>query len=110
MIEDEILNENILSQEHITDCYNLFVIACKDDNLKMIPSDFIEFFSNVLAKKNILIDLQFWDYTFYGIDSNRDGSICFQDFIKFIYKNLKIICNEIGDKASICKLKYIFFN
>ncbi len=108
MIEEEILSENILSQDHITECYNLYVIACKDDKLKMIPCEFISFFNEVLAKKNIEIDPQFWDQIFYGIDTNKDGSICFQDFLKFIYKNLKIILGEIGDKTCINKLKYIY--
>jgi hypothetical protein len=105
MIEEEILGENILTQEHITDSYNLYVIACRDDKLKMIPSEFISFFNSVLTKKNMLIDQQSWDYIFYGIDSNKDGSICFQDFMKFLYKNLKIILNEIGEKISINRLR-----
>jgi hypothetical protein len=105
MIEEEILSENIISQEHITDIYNLYVIACKDDKLKMIPSDFISFFNSVLTKKNIIIDQQSWDQIFYGIDSNKDGSICFQDFLKFLYKNIKIILNEIGEKISMNKLR-----
>ena len=105
LMELKIISENIISREHIDELYNLFVILCHDEKFKIIPSNFIEIFQSVSDKKNLTVDNDIWTQIFFQIDSDKDGAISFQDFLKFIYSNLRIILGEIGDKFSVNKFK-----
>jgi Ca2+-binding EF-hand superfamily protein len=105
LMENKIISENIIPKELIDELYNIFVTLCHDDRFKIIPSNFIEVFHNISEKRNLNIDKDIWTQIFFQIDSDMDGAISFQDFLKFMYSNLKIVLGETGEKLSICKFK-----
>jgi Ca2+-binding EF-hand superfamily protein len=105
LMECKIISENIIPKELIDELYNLFVTLCNDDKFKIIPSNFIDIFNNISEKRNLNVDKDIWTQIFFQIDSDKDGAISFQDFLKFIYSILKIIFGETGEKFSISKIK-----
>lgn len=104
-IEDKIIQENILSREHIDEIYHLFVNFCDNNRFSIIPLDFINIFHSISEKRSLNIDKEIWNQIFFQIDNDKDGSISFQDFLRFIYNNIKIIFGEIGDRISFNKIK-----
>ena len=104
-MEDKILVENVISKEHIDELYNLYIMLSEEGSYKIIPLHFINVFTSLSAKKNLQIDKEHWTQLFSQMDSDKDGRISFQDFVKFIYSNLRVIFGELGDKLSLSKIK-----
>ena len=104
-MEEQILIENIISKDHLNDIYNLFVTLCGKNEYKIIPFNFIEIFNTISEKRNLNIDKEIWNKIFCQIDFDKDGVINFQDFLRYIYYNLRVILGEIGEKSSYNKLK-----
>jgi Ca2+-binding EF-hand superfamily protein len=101
--EEKILQENLLSKEHIDELYHLFVNICDTHKYNIIPLNFIQVFSNISEKKGLQIDKDIWNQIFSQIDYDKDGQISFQDILRYIYNNLKLI--YLGEKASYNRLK-----
>jgi Ca2+-binding EF-hand superfamily protein len=104
-IEDKILQENIISRDHIDEIYNVFVILTENTKFKITPLNFTNVFHNVSEKQNLKLDKDEWNQIFLKIDHDKDGVISFQDFLRYIYINLKIILGETSEKYSINKIK-----
>lgn len=109
LAEDKIIQENLLGREHIDEMYHLFVVLCDDNKFNINPLNFLTTFQILHDKKNFTFDKDYWNQIFMHIDNDKDGVITFQDFIRFLYFNIKIITADI-DKHSIIRIKYIFFN
>jgi len=103
-MEEKIIRENILCREHIDEIYNLFVNLCENERFSLIPLDFINIFTAINDKNNLHIDKDFWNQIFYLIDCDKDGKINFQDFLKFIYNDFKIILGEVSESYSMNRI------
>jgi Ca2+-binding EF-hand superfamily protein len=103
-IEEKIIQENLLTREHIDEIYHLFVNLCDDERFKIIPLNFINIFDNISTKKGLSLDKEIWNQIFFEIDHDKDGAISFQDFLRFIYNYLKLIFGEICEKSSYNRL------
>lgn len=103
IMEDIILKENIISKGHIDEIYNLFVNICNSNDYKIKPKDFLEVFQNLSDKKSLNINKEVWSQMFLIIDQDKDGGINFQDLLKFIYNNLKLIWDDIYDNFTFNK-------
>jgi Ca2+-binding EF-hand superfamily protein len=104
-IEEKIINENLLTKQHIDEIYNIFVHFCEDDKYVFSPKIFANIFQNISEKRGLKVDKDIWNQIFYQIDFDKDGSVSFQDFLKFIDLNLKLIFAEAGEKLSVNKIK-----
>ena len=103
-IEEKIIQENLLAREHIDEIYHLFVNLCDDERFKLIPLNLIQIFDNISLKKGLSLDKEIWNQIFFEIDYDKDGSINFQDFLRFIYNYLKLIFGDICEKFSYNRL------
>jgi Ca2+-binding EF-hand superfamily protein len=101
--EEKILQENILSKEHIDELYTLFVTLCDTGKYSIIPSNFIQVFSTIAEKKGITLDKDIWNGIFFQIDYDKDGQISFQDILRYIYNNIKLIL--VGERSSYNRIK-----
>lgn len=104
LAEDKIIQENLLCREHIDEMYHLFVILCDDNKFNINPLNFLTIFQSIHEKKNFNFDKDYWNQMFMHIDYDKDGVITFQDFIRYLYFNLKIMSSEI-EKHSQIKIK-----
>jgi Ca2+-binding EF-hand superfamily protein len=89
--EEKILQENILSKEHIDELYILFSTLCDSEKYSIIPSNFIQVFNTIAEKKGLTLDKDIWNGIFFQIDYDKDGQISFQDILRYIYNNIKLI-------------------
>jgi Ca2+-binding EF-hand superfamily protein len=104
-IEEKILQENIMSRDHIDEIYNLFVILTENSQFKIIPLNFINVFHNISEKKSLNVDKESWNQIFTQIDYDKDGAISFQDFLRYVYNNFKIILGEVTENFSFNRIK-----
>jgi len=104
-IEEKILQENIMSRDHIDEIYNLFVILTENSQFKIIPLNFINVFNNISEKKSLNVDKETWTQIFTQIDYDKDGAISFQDFLRYVYNNFKIILGEASENFSLNRIK-----
>jgi len=105
LAEEKIIQENLLGREHIDEMYHLFVVLCDDNKFNINPLNFLTTFQILHDKKNFSFDKDYWNQMFMHIDYDKDGVITFQDFIRFLYFNIKIVAGEI-EKHSQIKIKY----
>ena len=101
--EEKILQENILSKEHIDEIYILFVTLCDTGKYSIIPSNFIQVFNSISEKKGLTLDKDIWNGIFFQVDYDKDGQISFQDILRYIYLNIKLMLN--CDRSSYNRLK-----
>jgi Ca2+-binding EF-hand superfamily protein len=101
--EEKILQENILSKEHIDEIYLLFVTLCDTGKYGIIPSNFIQVFQGVAEKKGLTLDKDIWNSMFFQIDYDKDGQISFQDILRYIYSHIKLIL--VCDRSSYNRMK-----
>jgi Ca2+-binding EF-hand superfamily protein len=106
LYEDKAVQENVLQKEHIDEIYNLYVVLTDNDKYTINPYNFINIFHNLSEKENLAIDKDIWNQIFFQIDHDKDGTLSFQDFIRFIYLHLKLALGECSEKISYNKIKY----
>lgn len=104
-IEDKIIQENILSKENIDELYHLFVNLCDSNRYSINPLNFINVFQNISEKRGVTVDKDIWNQIFFQIDNDKDGTISFQDFLRFVYFNLKIIFGKADERLNLQKIK-----
>ena len=100
-VEEKILQENILTRDHIDELYSIFVVLCDSSRFKIIPADFVKNFQKIAQSKSISVNDEIWSQYFFQIDIDGDGRINFQDFLKYITDNFKLILGELNNKNSL---------
>ena len=93
-IEEKILQEGILTKDHISEIYSIYVTLCDNTRFKILPSDF----NQIFLQSSLSKDLSATQY-FFQIDNDGDGRINFQDFLRFIVINVKTVLGEIYHKG-----------
>jgi len=98
-IEDLAINENFLSTHHIDQIYNAFVHYCNLEENRL-SADRYKILSKQLYTQqqglNYALDEVKILEKFKCIDLNRDLTVDFQDFSKFIILNLKFLTGDLS--------------
>ena len=97
-IEEKILSEGILTKDHISEIYTIYVTLCDNTRFKLLPSDF----SQIFLQSSLSKDLSTTQY-FFQIDNDGDGRINFQDFLRFIVLNVKTVLGQLFTKGILSR-------
>ena len=97
-IEEKILSEGILTKDHISEIYTIYVTLCDNTRFKLLPSDF----SQIFLQSSLSKDLSTTQY-FFQIDNDGDGRINFQDFLRFIVLNVKTVLGQLSPIGTLSR-------
>ena len=97
-IEEKILSEGILTKDHISELYTIYVTLCDNTRFKLLPSDF----SQLFLQSSLSKDLSTTQY-FFQIDNDGDGRINFQDFLRFIVLNVKTVLGQLSPIGTLSR-------
>ena len=103
--EQEILNQNFLSQEHIDQIYTAFVNYCPVETNQLTLTRY-SILSKEIYKTSQTIDEMEISKKFNNIISH-DFSVNFQDFLKFIFLNLKMLNSDISREKKLERLNVL---
>ena len=93
---NEILSENLLELNHINHIYHVFALMSELHCVDISPLDFRNFLSKQNEFKNLSLDKDLVDLMFMKMDQTKDGIITFEDFLFYIYSNIKLILSPIN--------------
>ena len=96
-----VLDEKIFSRSYLHAIYILFVNICKENDYKLIPSILYDLFRQLSKMANVKYEEYKIGIFHLQIDIDKDGTVNFEDFLKFITTILKFTYNEIYYKKGI---------
>jgi len=106
--EENLLQTKKYSQSHINIIYSMFVSLCNPDKESIYRSEFIIPFSEISNQNNLKINEEFFDNYHIQIDYDKDGSINFQDFLRFIISHLNMMSRNLNiENITINSLNFI---
>lgn len=105
MFAEEIaLRENFIAQEHIDEVYCAFVNYCSLDSNQLILHRYNCLSKEIYQQLSNNFDESEITKKYNLIDLNHDLSVCFQDFLKFILINFKLLSADISAYRKFEKL------
>ena len=96
-----ILDEKIFSRSYLHTIYILFVNLCKEYDYKLTPSILYDLFRQLSKMANVKYEEYRIGIFHLQIDIDKDGTVNFEDFLKFITTIIKFTYNEIYCKKGI---------
>ena len=96
-----VLDEKIFSRSYLHTIYILFVNLCKEYDYKLTPSILYDLFRQLSKMANVKYDEYKIGIFHLQIDIDKDGTVNFEDFLKFITTIIKFTYNEIYCKKGI---------
>ena len=96
-----VLDEKIFSRNHLHTIYILFVNLCKEYDYKLTPSILYDLFRQLSKMANVEYEEYKIGIFHLQIDIDKDGTVNFEDFLKFITTIIKFTYNEIYCKKGI---------
>lgn len=97
-IEELAINENFLSAHHIDQIYSAFVHYCNPEENRLSADRYKFLGKQFYSQQNLNYSLDEAKILekFSSIDLNRDLTVDFQDFFKFIFLNLKFLTGDLS--------------
>ena len=96
-----VLDEKIFSRSYLHTIYILFVNLCKEYDYKLTPSILYDLFRQLSKMANVKYEEYRIGIFHLQIDIDKDGTVNFEDFLKFITTIIKFTYNEIYCKKGI---------
>jgi len=108
-IEDLAINENFLSKYHIDEIYNVFVKYCSLEENRFTAERYKALTKNFYNQHGMIQKFEEGKILekYSLIDIDRDLTVDFQDFLKFIILNLKFLSGDLSKNKKLEKLNML---